>query len=50
MAAIENAEQTSIEYSRGYSADVDIIREQEYPQLNGTNTKSLGNSHILISV
>lgn len=41
MSAVENAEQTPTDYSRGYSADVDAIREQEYPQLNGTRTKSL---------
>lgn len=42
MAAIGSAEQTSADYSRGYSADVDAIREQEYPQLNGKH-KSLHN-------
>lgn len=28
-------------YSQGYSADVDIIRDQEYPLLNGTSAHLL---------
>jgi hypothetical protein len=36
MAEIGNAENTLAEYGRGYSAEVDTIREQEYPLMNGT--------------
>jgi molybdenum cofactor sulfurtransferase len=32
---------THSKYSQGYSADVDIIREQEYPLLNGTSVHLL---------
>lgn len=49
MAELENAEQTSTDYCRGYSADVDTIREQEYPQLSGMSKKSIKHSHILTS-
>lgn len=36
MAEIGNTENTLAEYGRGYSAEVDTIREQEYPLMNGT--------------
>jgi hypothetical protein len=32
-------------YSQGYSADVDVIRDQEYPLLNGTNAQLLHSIH-----
>lgn len=32
-------------YSHGYSADVDTIREQEYPLLNGMNTLPHANDY-----
>lgn len=32
------SEPSQAAYSRGYSADVDKIREQEYPNLNGMST------------
>lgn len=35
MEGIANAENTLAGYGRGYSADVDTIREQEYPLMNG---------------
>lgn len=32
-------------YSHGYSADVDTIREQEYPLLNGMNISPHSHDH-----
>ena len=37
MAESDTEWPISAEYSQGYSVDVDIIREQEYPLLNGTS-------------
>lgn len=41
MAELHLQESINPEYSQGYSADVDIIRGQEYPLLNGTNVLCL---------
>lgn len=40
---VESTFQGSIHsnYSQGYSADVDIIRDQEYPLLNGISVRLL---------
>lgn len=35
MDGVTNAENPPAGYGRGYSADVDTIREQEYPLMNG---------------
>jgi molybdenum cofactor sulfurtransferase len=43
MAESDTERPISAAYSQGYSVDVDIIREQEYPLLNGTSI------HLLIS-
>lgn len=49
MADLENAERNPTDYSRGYSADVDTIREQEYPWLSGTSKITVEYSYILTS-
>lgn len=35
MADVDKAENAQTDYCRGYSADIDTIREQEYPLMNG---------------
>lgn len=41
MAESTFQESVHPKYSQGYSADVDIIRDQEYPLLNGTSARLL---------
>lgn len=47
MANIEDAETTLTDYCRGYSADVDTIREQEYPQMKGMISPTRMNPYTL---
>lgn len=48
MAEIVRAEDAQPDYCRGYSADVDTIREQEYPMMNGISSTSYQIIPILI--
>lgn len=47
MANIEDAENTLTDYCRGYSADVDTIREEEYPQMKGMISPTRMNLYTL---
>lgn len=35
MAEVDQVKIAAAGYGQGYSADVDMIRQQEYPSLNG---------------
>ena len=35
MADVDQVQIATAGYGQGYSADIDTIREQEYPSLNG---------------